>query len=130
MIALIHLIKQYLKSFRRWYVHDRHLSELSKIAPSASIHSTARVGGNGTLSIDDNVFVGSYSFLSVASSLSIGKRSTINSFAMINGDISIGSDCLIGPRVTILSGSHIALSRDLIRLQDYHRLCQSLFDYY
>lgn len=120
MMAFIALIKQYLRFVRRWFFHDRHLSDLSLIATSASIHSTSSVGGDGRVIIDNDVSIGFYSFLSVPkhSSLSIGHRSTIHSFALINGDISIGSDCLIGPRVTILSGSHIALTTDLIRLQD------------
>lgn len=120
MIPLLYLIKQYLRSFRRWFFHDRHLSESSRIARSASIHATSSVGGDGCITIGDKVSVGFHSFLSVPkhASLFIGERSSIHSFALINGDISIGSDCLIGPRVTILSGTHIALTRDPIRFQD------------
>ncbi len=120
MISFFRLIKQYLRSFRRWYYHDRYLSNSSRIAPGVSIHSSSSVGGDGLITIDDGVSVGYYSFLSVPkhASLSIGERTTIHSFALINGDISIGTDCLIGPRVTILSGSHIALTRDSIRFQD------------
>ena len=120
MTLSIYSLRQYLRSARRWYYYDRHLSDSSRIAPGASIHLTSSVGGDGRITIDDGVLVGFHSFLSAPrlASLSIGERSTIHSFAIINGDISIGSYCLIGPRVTILSGSHIALTTDLIRFQD------------
>jgi acetyltransferase-like isoleucine patch superfamily enzyme len=120
MTLSIYLIRQYLRFLRRWYLYDRHLSDSSRIATGASIHITSSVGGDGRIIIGDGASVGYYSFLSVPkhASLTIGERSTIHSFAIINGDISIGTDCLIGPRVTILSGSHIALTTDLIRFQD------------
>lgn len=120
MISLFYSIKQYLRSVRRWCYHDRHLSDASRIAPGASIDPTSSVAGEGCITIEDGVSVGFYSFLSVSKDdcLSIGNRSTIHSFALFNGYISIGSDCLIGPRVTILSGDHIANTRDLIRHQD------------
>ena len=120
MIFLIRLIKKYLRFVRRWYYYDRFFSDSSKIAPTVSIDLTSSVGGDGRITMGNSVSVGYYSFLSVPkhASLSIGERSTIHSFAIINGDISIGTDCLIGPRVTILSGTHIALTTDSIRFQD------------
>ena len=120
MIRLLSLFRSHLRYYRRWLYFDRHLSSSSTIALHAAIHSTSSVGGDGSLTIGDKVTIGFYSFLSVPkhACLSIADRTTIHSFALINGDISIGSDCLIGPRVTILSGSHIALTTDPIRLQD------------
>ena len=124
MITFLYSIKKYFRNVRRWYFYDRHLSGLSIIAKSASIHKTSHVGGDGCITIGDAVSIGFYSFLSVPihAILKIGERSTIHSFALINGDITIGADCLIGPRVTILSGSHIALTTDLIRSQDQNYL--------
>lgn len=111
---------RYLRHMHRWYLYDRHLSCLSVISETALIHKTSSVGGDGRIAIGDSVSIGFYSFLSVPihAVLKIDERSTIHSFALINGDITIGADCLIGPRVTILSGSHIALTTDLIRSQD------------
>ena len=99
---------------------DRFLSKYSKVSKYASIHRTASVSGGGKISIADYVAIGFYSFIScpLDSSLSIGDRTTIHSFALINGSIDIGSDCLIGPRVSLLSGTHLADTTELIRNQD------------
>ena len=120
MLDFFRKFRSTLKFFKRWFYYDRHFSQHSSIEKSVSIHFTSFVAASGTLSLGDHVAIGFHSIISVPvhSCLFIGKRTTIHSFALINGDISIGSDCLIGPRVTILSGDHIARTREPIRSQD------------
>ena len=114
MILLIEALFESLHSF----------SSSSQIHPSASIHRTSDVGGDGALILCKDTVIGPFSFISVDSGqkLSFGDSTTVHSFAIISGNIAIGSGCLLSPRVTILSGTHIAKNRKPIRIQDYEFL--------
>jgi acetyltransferase-like isoleucine patch superfamily enzyme len=75
----------------------------------------------GTISIGNSVCIGKNSALSVAGKgmiLVIGDRTTFFSTVYLSGMISIGSDCLFGPNVTIMSGEHVIEDRRPIRVQD------------
>ena len=91
-----------------------------QLSHSAVIHYSCSLGGEGDILLEDNVSIGLNSLLSVSRSqkLRIGHGSSIHSYAIINGDIDIGCFCLVGPRVTILTGYHLASTRALIREQD------------
>lgn len=80
----------------------------------------------GTIYIDNGVSIGKGSVLSVAgsASLAIGKRTTFFSTTYLSGAISIGSECLFGPNVTILTGEHVIDDRRLIRIQDAEYLAK------
>lgn len=79
-----------------------------------------------TVSIGTGVRIGKNSVLSVAgnSKLEIGDRTTFFSTVYLSGVISIGSDCLFGPNVTILTGEHVIKDRRPIRAQDAEYLAE------
>lgn len=111
-------LRRCLGTLRRWYLIDRNLPPGSFIHSSATIDKTASVGG--LLRLFSNVSIGLYTFITGTDpfGVEIGSNTTIHSFGIINGDIVIGSNCLIGPRVTVLSGTHLIDTQDLIRNQD------------
>ena len=55
---------------------------------------------------DNYVLHGSQLAVGSGGSIRIGTRTTVDRDAIINGDVRIGSDCLIAPRVFISSSTH------------------------
>lgn len=64
------------------------------------------------------VHIGPFADIGGPGQIKIGDFTSIASNFICQGDVSIGSNTLIAPRVFISSGTHIAKSRKLIRLQD------------
>lgn len=92
------------------------------VAPGTEVNAQE----GSVLLIDEGVFIGKHSVLSVASNatLSIGKNTTFFSTVHLSGAISIGRDCLFGPNVTILTGEHVIEDRRPIRIQDAEYLAK------
>ncbi|WP_318838245.1 acyltransferase [Leptospira yasudae] len=74
-------------------------------------------GGKSNLVIEDGVAFGDFCKVSAAdgSSLKIKEKTSFYSHATLSGDIEIGTNCLFGPNVTVLSGTHNINGRKLIR---------------
>lgn len=73
----------------------------------------------GEIYIADNVKVGAYCRIEVAKHrISIQKNTTFYSHVNLLGEISVGSNCLFASNINIISTSHIAADRRLIRQQD------------
>ena len=74
----------------------------------------------GAILIDEGVCIGKQSVLTVGGSatMAIGKNTTFFSTVYLSGAISIGSDCLFGPNVTVLTSEHVIEDRRPIRVQD------------
>lgn len=113
-------LKSAVRLAQRWYRYDRFFSFESEVSALASIHYTSDVGGTGRIVLKNGAYIGPYSFISVGEgqSLTIGENTTIHSYGIVNGDIYIGRDVLVGPRVTILSGTHIIDGPGSIRQND------------
>jgi acetyltransferase-like isoleucine patch superfamily enzyme len=76
------------------------------------------VGAKAGFRAGDDVQVGAFADLGGIGEIVIGDRTTIAPFFICIGDVSIGRDSLIAPRVFISSGAHKFKSKDLIRSQD------------
>ena len=98
------------------------LNSSSFLAPTAVIagNSSVRSSLLSSIIIKDNAHIGRSSIISADYGLKvvIGSNTSFHSFALVSGDISIGDNCLIAPRVSIMSTTHQITSRDLIRSQD------------
>jgi acetyltransferase-like isoleucine patch superfamily enzyme len=66
----------------------------------------------------NGVLIGAFADIGGVGEISIGDRTTIAPFFICIGDVTIGSDSLIAPRVFISSGTHTAKSKARIRTQD------------
>lgn len=88
----------------------------------SEVASTSSLGAdsNSYFSLGKNVVIGPSSAISCdhGAILIIKEGTTLHSFALLSGDITIGSNCLFGPRVTIMSTTHQFRSMDPIRQQD------------
>lgn len=62
--------------------------------------------------------IGAFADIGGVGEIVIGDRTTIAPFFICIGDVSIGHDSLIAPRVFISSGTHTARSKAAIRTQD------------
>jgi len=72
------------------------------------------------IKIDKGVKIGRASLISATGKciVSIGENTTFYSQVFISGPITIGADCMFGPNITILTGTHVAKDRRPIRVQD------------
>lgn len=63
---------------------------------------------DGTLEFagDNYVLQGSQLVVGPMSSIRLGSRTTVDRDVIINGDVRLGSDCLVAPRVFISSSTH------------------------
>lgn len=91
------------------------------VGKDCAIHRLANIDFDGVgsgLTLGDGVQIGAYAEIGGNGVISIGNSTTAAPFFTCVGDVSIGSNTLIAPRVFISSGSHIAKSKKLIREQD------------
>lgn len=93
---------------------------IGKEVEFAKTCSVAVSGENSLIEIRDGVKFGDFCRLSTANGhiLKVAERTTFYSHATLSGHIEIGRDCLFGPNVTMLSGTHSIEGRDLIRSMD------------
>lgn len=106
------------------FCHRASLVVASKVIVARGTEINAMEGSS--ISVAEGVCIGKQSVLSVAgnATLVIGKNTTFFSTVYLSGTISIGSDCLFGPNVTILTGEHVIEDRRPIRVQDAEYLAK------
>lgn len=61
---------------------------------------------NGTIVLEQGVWLASDVEFDTESCIRIGKRTTVQRRSTINGTVTLGSDCIIAPNVFISSGTH------------------------
>ena len=92
------------------------------ISSSATIsrNTSVRASSESIVILNKGVTVGKFSTIFAGSGLDIiiGSNTTFHSFALVSGDICIGENCLIAPRVSIMSTTHQIASCSSIRSQD------------
>jgi acetyltransferase-like isoleucine patch superfamily enzyme len=96
-------------------LHHRHLLSLGRgvsLARGVDINSFGRAG----VRLGDNVTVGAFTQIAASGVISepgefvhIGARTAVGSHNIIwgQGGVTIGSDCLLGPHVVIVSENHV-----------------------
>jgi acetyltransferase-like isoleucine patch superfamily enzyme len=85
------------------------------------INESATLAFSGPLAgfrAGQGVQIGAFGDIGGIGKIVIGDRTTIAPFFICIGDVSIGHDSLIAPRVFISSGTHTAKSKATIRSQD------------
>jgi acetyltransferase-like isoleucine patch superfamily enzyme len=81
--------------------------------------SSIHVSQGGVMHLKSGVKIGTNSVLGVAASkLIIGENTTFHHSVTLLGSVTIGSNCLFAPNVTILTSTHVAEDRRSIREQD------------
>ncbi|WP_434650363.1 acyltransferase [Pseudomonas sp. D1-2] len=63
--------------------------------------------GVGEVKLDDGVWLNSGVELSALTRIRIGEGTTIQRNVTINGDVSIGRECLLAPNIFMSSASHV-----------------------
>lgn len=96
--------------------HRCYISGSSVIARNSSV----RVSSDSFVILRHGVVIGPSSIVSAESGFNIviGSNTTFHSFALVSGDITVGDNCLIAPRVSLMSTTHQFSSRSVIRKQD------------
>lgn len=99
-----------------------------KLTSQSYVHRTAAIAPNSSIGassgshviIKAHVVIGTFSSITAEGGLNviIGCNTTFHSFATVSGDILIGDNCLIAPRVAIMSTTHQIKSCLSIRSQD------------
>jgi acetyltransferase-like isoleucine patch superfamily enzyme len=77
--------------------------------------------GHGSLSLGDGVGLGRDVHIQTSSSVQVGSRTGVNDGARINGNVTIGRCCAIGPNLNVSSGVHLFRSTEpwkLISVQE------------
>ncbi len=81
--------------------------------------SKIHVSRGGFIHLKSGVKIGPNSVMEVAGSkIIIGENTSFHSSATLLGSVTIGSNCLFSPNVAILTNTHVAEDRRLIREQD------------
>jgi acetyltransferase-like isoleucine patch superfamily enzyme len=75
--------------------------------------------------VGDGVELGAFADIGGCGKIKIGSFTTAAPFFTCIGDVSIGSNTLIAPRVFISSGTHAIASKELIRVQDAKYLLEN-----
>lgn len=77
------------------------------IGRRATVKNVLLNAGAGTIELDDCVWLNNGVELSASKKISIGEGTTIQRNVTINGDVSIGKECLLAPNIFISSASHV-----------------------
>lgn len=96
--------------FRRSYIHPgASISQWRKLKVGRNVRLRKVVLdlNGGEVTLGDGVWVNTGVSMQPLVEINIGQRTTIQRDSIINGEVSIGDDVLIGPRVFISSGSHV-----------------------
>lgn len=97
------------------------LSRRSLISPFARVSKGGRIligrrttvkkallnAGAGTIQLGDGVWLNDGVELSAMARISVGEGTTVQRNVTINGDVSIGCECLLAPNIFISSASHV-----------------------
>lgn len=77
------------------------------IGSRATVKKTVLNAGSGVIDIGASVWVNSGVEISAFNKVSLGVGSTVQRNVTINGDVSIGRECLFAPNVFVSSSTHI-----------------------
>ncbi|WP_434701030.1 acyltransferase [Pseudomonas sp. D1-36] len=72
-----------------------------------TVKSALLNAGTGEIKLDDGVWLNSGVELSALMRICIGEGTTIQRNVTINGDVSIGKECLLAPNIFMSSASHV-----------------------
>ena len=115
-------MKNYVRNFFGKLTGRIKLNPRCYVSRSAviSLGSSVQASSDSSLTLKDGVAIGPSSIISADNGLNIviGSNTTFHSFALVSGDIIIGDNCLIAPRVSLMSTTHQIRSRSTIRSQD------------
>lgn len=99
-----------------------------EIGKGSIVHKSASIsfcGAGAAFRSGAGVEIGAYADIGGYGVIRIGDFTTTAPFFTCIGDVSIGCNTLIAPRVFISSGTHVAKSKELIRVQDANFLRQN-----
>jgi len=77
------------------------------IGRRVTVKSALLNAGVGEVKLDDGVWLNSGVELSALTRIRIGEGTTIQRNVTINGDVSIGRECLLAPNIFMSSASHV-----------------------
>ncbi|WP_302850183.1 acyltransferase [Pseudomonas brassicacearum] len=77
------------------------------IGERTTVRSALLNAGVGTIRLGDRVWLNDGVELSAMTDISVGEGTTIQRNVTINGDVSIGKECLLAPNIFISSTSHV-----------------------
>ena len=106
----------------------RLIDAVFEAGADCSIHKSASIGLSGAgagFYAGSGVEIGAYADIGGNGVVKIGSHTTTAPFFTCVGDVTIGCNTLIAPRVFISSGAHIAKSKELIRRQDAQFLLEN-----
>lgn len=114
----------------RYFLQRSYIHPGLSVNPWNRLHAGSRVRikkavfdlSNGNLILGDGVWINTGVSMQPLVKINVGRGTTIQRDSILNGEVSIGDDVLIGPRVFISSGSHVynLLPGKRIREQEAH----------